>query len=107
MALIEIVEDTRTLEQKKDDLRNALKSMLTSNYTNTLNLYNKGNKMIWDGKAGLTPQECFDALGTDAASYVMLGMKVAELLNTAVPGTIDVSGMPAITINEDGTVTVL
>jgi hypothetical protein len=63
---------------------------------------------IWTNKDGLTPQECFDALGTDAVEMVMVSNAIQTAVNSVVPNSMDFS-VPAtwtMTPNQDGTVTV-
>jgi len=96
-----------TLEEKKAALMRQIRTMLTNNYNDLLTIYNAGNTMVWTNPDGLTPQDCFDAMGQEAAHFVQIGLEMAQMLNAAVPGSIDLSVSPPLQINEDGTVTVL
>lgn len=72
--------------------------------------YNRGMTIIWDNPHGYTPQEVFDALGTQAGMTVSAASMVRQQLEYLRPGSTahSVSLMEGYTlsINDDGTVTV-
>ena len=53
----------------------------------------------------LTPVQTLAALGTNAAEVFKLGSMIAAVLNEAVPNSVDLTPPVAVTINQDGTVT--
>lgn len=63
---------------------------------------------IYNNQDGLTPQQCFDALGTDAAQAVDLKNSECAYLNAIVPNSIDPKPPNGLVENKnpDGTVTV-
>jgi hypothetical protein len=62
----------------------------------------------WNNSDGLTPQEGFDALGTDSVQLLAISDGIQQLINSIVPGTFDYhvpTGL-IMTINQDGTITI-
>ena len=54
----------------------------------------------------LTPQECFDAFGTEAKDLLVLLQKSKAFVNDLKAGTFIQSSLKPLTVNADGTVTV-
>jgi hypothetical protein len=104
MPLIDVPE--RNVEDLQAEFIRTLSKMLTDNYSQMLSLHKTGFAMVWNNKDGLTPQQCFDAMGSEAVMFLSLGQVMAELLNTAVPGSVIETPPQPLTVNEDGTVTV-
>lgn len=65
-----------------------------------------GLVLVWENPDGLSPQEVFDSLGTDAGAYLNVARKTIALLNEELPGTLPEETPKPVTINDDGTVTV-
>jgi len=63
---------------------------------------------MWNNKMGLTPQQAFDALGTDAVQLIIISNGLQQLVNTLVPNLMNFSVPTGWTMvpNQDGTVTV-
>jgi hypothetical protein len=61
---------------------------------------------VWNNPNGLTPQEVFDSLETDAAELVKYHDDLATAINNAEPDTILLGTPYPITLHNDGTVTV-
>lgn len=93
----------------KEALQSVLKNGLTESVNNLFEqmklTFADGMRMVWANPDGLTPQEVFDAFGTDAAELVRLAQILKDAVNKAVPGTFPTTA-PDFTINKDGTITV-
>ncbi len=80
------------------------------NYRVFLAAQKRGIEVIWQNAAGLTPQQCCDSLGTDAARV----FRLHGLLTDFIVAVQQLEGLPvdiatpthAFTLNADGTVTV-
>jgi hypothetical protein len=68
--------------------------------------FNNLMQEFWENSAGLTPQQVFDAYGTDAAQWFALANDLANMMNAIVPNTVDPTPPLPYTINPDGTVKV-
>lgn len=112
MSLINTQSNTQPTLQ---DLQAQFKAEITEELTRlfqglngtTVSIFNriwKGSGVI--GQSSLTPQQSLDAFGTDAASLFQLFALVQNLLNTAVPNTMNLVPPFQYTINDDGTVVV-
>lgn len=104
MPLINIPE--RSVEDLQAEFLRTLSKMLTDNHVQMLSVYQRGFNLVWYNKTGLSPQQCFDAMGSDATMFLVLGQIMAELLNTAIPGSADKVPPQSISVGEDGTVRV-
>lgn len=97
---------TDDLVGKQARTKDQISRVSTSGFTGlklaTLQLFS----FIWKNPYGLTPQEAFDSLGADAASLHSLFAPVSQLVNAALPNSLDLSEPKAVTANQDGTVTV-
>jgi hypothetical protein len=63
---------------------------------------------IWENVDGLTPQQCWDVIGTDAVQFLMISQTLQGLVNTLLPGTMNFN-LPegwVLIPNQDGSVTV-
>ena len=108
MAIIQLptvyANDTAGKQARtKDQIIRASSQTYASLKGSTQSLFN----LVWKNQYGLTPQQVFDALGTDAASLHGLFAPVAGILNAAVPGSINLTEPDAVTVNPDGTCTVV
>ncbi len=101
-----VVNPVLTTDQKKVKVRAQMDQMLLVNLdvtkNNIINMY----KTIWSNKDGLTPQQVFDLYGTNAAALRQMLLTIVGALNTAAPGTFDISYIHPVTVNPDGTITV-
>jgi hypothetical protein len=61
---------------------------------------------IWNNPKGLTPQQVFTALGTDAGALHAFYLNEVSFLNSVVAGTITLTEPHSVTVNSDGTITV-
>ena len=103
--------DSRTLDQKKEQCTNRLKSMAQQQYTQLCRMQKEGINMVWDNPSGLTPQEVCDAIEDKASVLFTIHGALTKgiiAIATATGITPDIS-LPAkaFTKNDDGTVTVL
>ena len=103
MALVQSQQALTPVQASKYQMDMALRQV----YVAIKNALNVGKRVIWHNPR-VTPQELFDAYGSDAAALCALCASAKELLHIGAGedfGPI----MPAdktITPNEDGTVTV-
>ena len=108
MALINATPDAAPAFDKDLALK-LLKRQLTANvnqlFIQMKGTYLNGFNTVWKHPK-LTPQEIFDAFGTDARDLVVSSYGVAQALNAIVPNTITEIPPYEYTINDDGTVTV-
>lgn len=94
-----------TLEQKKERVKKRIERKTYETYAGLIGSYNDLSKMVWHNPQGLTPQQVFDSLGTNAAELFELSALLVQTVNTAKPGTLDPAQPYEYTVNEDGTVT--
>lgn len=95
-----------TLEQKKErtKIRIARKSYET--FQGLVGTYVELKQTVWENPQGLTPQQVFDALGTNGGELFSLSTLLVTTVNTVIPGTLTDTHPYEFTINPDGTVTV-
>jgi len=64
--------------------------------------------LVYKNRNKLTPQQVYDALDKDAAELATISQDLVTFVNTAAGETlIDTTDLPELTLNEDGTVTVV
>jgi hypothetical protein len=95
---------TLSKEQEQHRLKATLGGKVNILFRQMLAVYTDGMASIWQN-AALTPQEAFDAFGTDAGELVRLAGVLKDAMNSAKPGSIS-HAPAAFTVNEDGTVMV-
>ncbi len=69
-------------------------------------MYQGSKNMIWNNGDGLTPQQFFDALGTQSVAFLTVMASIAAAANGCHAASIDTTTPKALTLNADGTVTV-
>ena len=84
----------------KQVVQNAMTGQFTQLNAGMLRIF----KTLWQHPI-LTPQQAFDAFGTDAVELFVIADAVAALLNSVVPNSCDLTPPVAVTRNNDGTVT--
>jgi hypothetical protein len=113
MALIEIPENPEVTPLTTEEAKTAELFLVKTTINTLLIAFSKNFttvfESIWANKNGLTPQECFDALGTDAATLLYLAGSLQNAVNTLAPGTINITTPEGFQLvpNQDGTVTVV
>jgi hypothetical protein len=94
-----------TIEQQTVAL---LKDAVVGTLNFLKNSFDNAQRLVWQN-GSLSPQEVFDALGTDAGELVALSAALAAFINSVAPENKQVASLkPAdvtLTVNEDGTVT--
>lgn len=94
----------------KGDAQAALKTAVTSSiqrcYAMMLRAYTDNMGQVWENDNGLSPQDAFDAFGTDAADLVRLATILVSTINAATPDTLPTPDPTVLTVNSDGTVSV-
>ena len=60
---------------------------------------------VWNDEA-ITPQQVFDALGTDGGPLVEASSTLCDLINQFAPGTLPTSAPRSLTPGSDGHITV-
>lgn len=103
--------DSRTLDQKKEQCANRMKSIAQQQYTQLCRMQKEGINMVWDNPSGLNPQEVCDSVENKASVLFTIHGALTEgiaAIAAATGITPDIS-LPtkAFTKNADGTVTVL
>ena len=95
-----------SVESKQNKTANKLRTSARRLMKNIVSQHDQILKLVWQNEEGLTPQQVFDAFGEEAGDALTLSRNLVDFVNAQVPGTIDVSGLPTLTTNPDGTVTV-
>lgn len=95
-----------TTEQKQERVKKQIARKSFETLQGLVGSYNDIRQMAWENRAGLTPQEVFDAIGANGAELFQLSALLVNTVNTAKPDTLDSSQPYEFTINPDGTVTV-
>lgn len=95
-----------TLEQKQELVKKRIAKKSYETLQGLIGAYGDIKTMVWNNQQGLTPQEVFDALGTNGAELFQLSGLLVQTVNAAKPGAINPAQPYEFTINEDGTVTV-
>lgn len=113
MALIRIY-DLTTLDGKKEEVSDSISAAMTAT-VRTLITQSRGiSQLVFANPRGLTPQQVCDAMGRNAASILITGQGIAQIVNSLRPNTIDISppltagGLTQTVVpNQDGTVTIV
>lgn len=95
-----------TLAQKKVQVKAMMSNAMQRSFNQLVADFNKSFDMVWNNKAGLTPQDVFDAFGVEAAQLFQVAGATQSLINTLVPNTATAVPPNAYVMNQDGTVTV-
>ena len=95
-----------TLEQKQERLKKQVARKSYETFQAMVGNYSEIKRMMWQNQQGLTPQQAFDALGTNAAELFQLSSVLVQAVNSVKPNTLDPAQPYEFTVNEDGTVTV-
>ena len=95
-----------TTEQKKNRAKRNIQRKVYETYQGLISSYNDIRTAVWENPAGLTPQEVFDALGTDGAELFQLSALLVNTVNSAKPDTLSGDQPYEFTVNPDGSVTV-
>jgi hypothetical protein len=107
MPIIKITESEaqKSKAELKEITRMRIQGSVNQLYSQMVKNLRENMALVWQNKDGLTPQEVFDAFGTDAVELLRLSSIVKNAINAATPGTIpDLTA--TITPNEDGTVSI-
>jgi hypothetical protein len=104
MAIIN-TPSTLTTAQKQAKAKATINGGVNALYRQMLTTYNSAMESVWANADGLTPQEVFNAFGTNGGELVRLATLLKTTINTATPNTIPDSSV-SLTVNNDGTVTV-
>lgn len=94
-----------TTTQLQAQLKGQVVSSTNQLFRTLQSSYDKNFSAVW-ANPSLTPQQVFDAFGTDAAQLFVIAGATATMLNTIVPNTVVAAPPYNYTINSDGTVTV-
>ncbi len=107
MELLKIY-DLTTLEGKQAEARDQIVGALTAMVRNNVNACQGLMRLIFANARGLTPQQVCDVLDTDAASVLVAGNGLAQVVNGLRPNTLslDPPGNVTFVPNVDGTVTI-
>ena len=97
-------ELTKEQKQERTAMQIAKKSYET--YAALIGTYKDLQQKVWNNPSGLTPQEVFDSLGTNAGELFTLSALLVQTVNSVKPNTLNPAQPYEYTINEDGTVTV-
>ena len=95
----------KTLEEKQAAAKAQILARVSQSVGMIQNQFTAMFASVWMNPE-LTPQQVFDAMGTDAASLFQLAGLTQNFLNTLKPGLCVQQPPVAYTINQDGTVTV-
>lgn len=102
MAILATTLDEAT-QKVVDALR--IKSVCAGTLASLVANYKSGFNIVWHNPK-LTPQQVFDALGTDAGQFLSMAQDLATLILKYAPATVLPAAPKAMTVNPDGTVTV-
>lgn len=83
----------------------SLQKGINTNFNQLVSQFNNLFNQVWNNHT-LTPQQVFDAFGTNAAVLVSVSYNTGILLNALSPGVVNSNPPHSLTINSDGTVTV-
>jgi hypothetical protein len=95
-----------TLSQKETAENAKITQLMTLHFTMGKNTVTNAFNEIWNNPQGLTPQQVFDSLNTNAGSFLTLLNSIISALNAIIPGSINLTAPHSTTINDNGTVTV-
>jgi ActR/RegA family two-component response regulator len=105
MPILNQQEISLTTEQKQLQVSKNLRAKSLNMMQVIVRDYTQIATMVFANRLGLTPQEVFNAIGEDGAELVSLATALRQIVNTAAPDTLPDFPV-ALTVNQDGTVTV-
>jgi hypothetical protein len=96
---------TPTTAQLQKQLKMQMTGQLNQLYSQIIKVSVSNFNAIWSNPK-LTPQQCFDAFGTNAANLLQVYATMQTAMNAIVPDSLPQAAPNALTVNSDGTVTV-
>lgn len=108
MAIIELPkakEEVKiSLEQRQLRQKLIIKSNMTQTFVSLRSQMDRIFKLVW-ANSELTPQEVFDAFGSEAKDLFVIAGIMQEAMNALVEKSVEMK-VPPYEINKDGTVSV-
>lgn len=95
-----------TVAQKQNRVKMQIERKIWEAFAGLVGIHNDLKNGVWNNPQELTPQEVFDALGTNSGELFALSTLLVNTVNAAKPGTLVDEHPYNYTINPDGTVTV-
>jgi len=99
------------LETRKARTAQRLEMALAQSYRDSVRVQKDGIAQVWKNPLGLTPQEVFYSVGTNAGAMLAAhgALTTCIIIAATAAGVAPDIALPthAFTVNEDGTVTVL
>jgi len=95
------------LQQKQAVVRDKITKDINDVLRMMLDTYNRDMQLVWANSSGLTPQQVLDGFGKDAQQLFFLAGLLEKTVNATANGTIPQQTLPPLTMNADGSVTIL
>lgn len=95
------------LQQKQGVVRDKIIKDINDVLRMMLDTYNRDMQLVWANSSGLSPQQVLDGFGKDAQQLFFLAGLLEKTVNATAPGTIPDQVLPPLTMNSDGSVTIL
>lgn len=96
-----------TEEKKKAISKSRIKFLVTGNIDRLIEQFNEIFNLVWDNPHGLTPQQVFDAFGTEAGDLFTVSSAIGSAILAVNPSWVPPTRPFPHVINQDNTVTVL
>ena len=106
MPLFNPSNDEMSLEEKQKLVAKRIKDAVTNNFNQLKSTHESLVKLVFDNRFGLTPQQVFDSLGTEAGKLVALSQALMTFMSSVSGEEVTFTPPVSYTVNEDGTITV-
>lgn len=106
MPLLDQTNTEISTEAKQELAAKRIKRTVIATYGQLQNAQSQLAQAVFANPQGLTPQQVFDALGTEAGELVALNAALISFLSTITGEAVSFTPPVAYTISSDGTITV-
>lgn len=106
MSLVKIVKKELSLEEKQAQFKDLVVENVTTGFNGVATIQYNLHQQIWFNDSGLSPQECFDALGEDAVPLLTAAELVGKMLLALNADHVSPAAPNEIEVDKEGKVTV-
>lgn len=99
-------EVEKSLDVLKSEARSQIQALMNVSFDRLVRDFGTLFQQVWNNQNGLTPQQIFDAFGTDAVQLFVIAGTIQDAVNHIQPSTLNGTPPLPYVIHQDGTVTV-